>query len=345
MSTKKYDMLVFIGRFQPFHNGHKSVVDRALTLSDRVLILVGSANRTRSKRNPFTYQEREEAIRSVYPNNPNVIVHPLNDVMYGDNLWVSQVQDIVAKYSSERTGLIGCDKDHTSYYLNLFPTWGAERVDYVNPINSTQLRDMFLTYGTNAHWVSWASSPESELKMYVPKEVFAWLEVFENSDRYSWVKEEIEFIDNYKRGVAKYPRIEHTVDAVVVQSGHVLLVRRRSAPGKGNWAMPGGFINPEEKLVDAMIRELKEETKIKVPEPVLRGSIIRSKTFDDPHRSDRARIITQAFYIKLQDQRTLPKVKGADDADKAVWVPISELDPKNMFEDHYFIIKNLIGED
>ena len=149
---------------------------------------------------------------------------------------------------------------------------------------------------------------------------------------------------DYKESVKKYPRIEHTVDAVVIQSAHVLLIRRRAEPGRGQWALPGGFLNPEERMLDGAIRELREETKIKVPEAVLRGSIKASQPYDDPHRSERGRLITQAFLFQLPDQIELPKVKGSDDADKARWVPLADLKADELFEDHYFIIKDMIGK-
>jgi bifunctional NMN adenylyltransferase/nudix hydrolase len=98
-------------------------------------------------------------------------------------------------------------------------------------------------------------------------------------------------------------------------------------------------LNAGERIQDAVYRELREETKIKVPEAVLRGSTVTQRTFDDVHRSARGRTITSAFLIHLPATGELPKVKGADDAEKAKWVPLSQVTQDVMFEDHFHIIK------
>lgn len=361
---KKYDMLVFIGRFQPFHLGHKAVIDRALEISRQVLVLVGSANRSRSIHNPFTFDERaaiikrqyqydnitEEPISSPFATGVSrVIVKPLDDVLYNDTQWVQQTQETVklavlenlegnnqnhfsSGLNDVKIGLIGCKKDGdgSNYYLDLFPMWNSEGVDYVVPINATDIRERF--FGGR-------KIPED----WIPASTLDFLKKIRDTELYDSMVEAREFISQYKQSVHKYPRIEHTVDSVVIQSGHVLLIRRRAEPGKGMWALPGGFIGPSERLKDAALRELREETKLKVPLPVLEGSIRASEVFDDPNRSTRGRIITQAFLIKLKDGK-LPKVKGSDDADKAAWVPLSDLDPRELYEDHYFIIQRMIGE-
>ena len=108
--------------------------------------------------------------------------------------------------------------------------------------------------------------------------------------------------------------------------------------------MPGGFVNPDETLEQSMIRELREETGLKVPDPALRGSIIGRKTFDMVYRSTRGRTFTEAFFIRLKDDVSLPKVKGGDDAAKAFWVPIGELEENRCFEDHYAIIWKMINK-
>ena len=122
------------------------------------------------------------------------------------------------------------------------------------------------------------------------------------------------------------------------------MIKRRAEPGKGLWALPGGYVNANtDKSVEAaMLRELREETMIKVPAPVLKGSIVRSKVFDAIDRSPRGRIITHAFHIQLPDGE-LPKVKGSDDAEKARWVPIAEVKSEDCFEDHYEILQHFVG--
>jgi bifunctional NMN adenylyltransferase/nudix hydrolase len=156
--------------------------------------------------------------------------------------------------------------------------------------------------------------------------------------------QEYHMVKKYKESwkAAPFPPTFMTVDAVVVQSGHILLVKRGDMPGKGLWALPGGFLNQEETMLDGAIRELKEETKIKVPVPVLKGSIKGSKTFDAPNRSARGRTITQAFHFDL-GVGELPKVKGSDDAEKAFWVPFNQVKQEKMFEDHFHIIDNFIN--
>jgi bifunctional NMN adenylyltransferase/nudix hydrolase len=159
------------------------------------------------------------------------------------------------------------------------------------------------------------------------------------------LREEYAWVQKYKALWANtpYPVIFNTVDAVVIQSGHILIVKRGAMPGKGLWAMPGGYINPDEQLVQSMLRELREETKIQVDEWTLKQCIKKSETFADPHRSARGRVITHAFLIQLPDKKTLPRVKGSDDAEKAKWVPLADLRADNMFEDHYAIIRKLIA--
>lgn len=345
---KEFDLLVFIGRFQPFHVEHKRIIDTALDKAKYVLVLVGSAGKPRTVRNPFTFEERKNMIQGSFDPGDlgRLYVQPLYDKTYNDVAWINQVQHIVkdaalnavnnfgfraSGLSSARVGLIGMAKDHTSYYLKMFPQFKSVNVPLVRELDATAIREAFLQTGV--------------ISDEVPNRVRKFMIEFSDTDAYKQLQRELNHVKAYKKAweAAPYPVKHVTVDAVVEQSGHVLVVKRRAEPGKGLWALPGGHLEEFETLEDGVIRELREETKIKVPDPVLRGSIHATKMFDDPHRSNIGRVITYAAHIKLQDATTLPKVKGADDAEKAVWLPVGEVKEEMFFDDHFHIITHFLG--
>jgi bifunctional NMN adenylyltransferase/nudix hydrolase len=338
-----YDFTVFIGRFQPVHNGHLSVIKQALDQSHKLIILVGSSNRARDIRNPFTSKERIAMIESCLTMNERsrIFFHPLDDFMYQDSKWVENVQSVVdrvvnlhqyedAKYKPS-IALIGHSKDATGFFLKLFPQWKSLPV--INPpnINATDIRNIYF------------GQQPLPVENYLPKSVYDWMADWrweKNPKEYAELLEEFEHVIKYKKQWSNvpYPVIFQTVDVLIEQSGHVLLVRRGASPGKGRLALPGGFLNPNERLLDGAIRELYEETKIDVPEKVIRGCIINSHTFDDPHRSTRGRTITHTIHVKLEDRVDLPKIARtkSDDAAASMWLPWSQWKCEDTFEDHWF---------
>jgi len=321
------------------------VIKLALEYANNVLILPGSANEARSHRNPWTYDERKLMISNnlSIDDLERVIFMPLEDSAYNDTQWIKSVQDKVSQAInimdldevSATVALIGHSKDHSSYYLKMFPAWSSIEAPNYYDANSTAIRNQYFSATGMNDYSSKNMSHETQL----------FLQDFMTTTAYKQILDEYEFVKKYKSSwaAAPYEPIFVTVDAIVVQSGHIALVRRRAAPGKGLWALPGGFLNPQERIYDAVIRELREETGIKVPDPVLRGSIVAQDVFDAPNRSSRGRTITHAFLIKLKDEPTLPRIKGMDDADKARWVPINQVTRSLMFEDHYAIIHNMLA--
>ena len=132
----------------------------------------------------------------------------------------------------------------------------------------------------------------------------------------------------------KYPRPSVTADCIVITreaEPKVLLIQRGGEPFKGCWAFPGGFMEMDETTEQCAIRELEEETGLKIHEVCQIGAY--SKVDRDP----RGRTITVA-YLALVDA-PLP-VKGLDDAAKAQWFPLSAL-PTLAF-DHADILKDAI---
>lgn len=346
MAKKQYDLAVFIGRFQIFHNGHLSVIKEGLQQAEHVLIIIGSSHEPRSYRNPFTYPEREQMILDACEEfNDHITVEPIQDTIYNDSQWIERVQEIVGEASNWITSytfkeevqvaLIGHEKDHSSYYLKLFPQWSNIAAHNIDEISSTDIRKSY--FDPSSAQIPDLLFGEGRL---LPITTVKFLQHFRETDDYREVVEEYQFIEKYKQSWAGAPYSPTfvTSDACVIQSGHILLVKRKARPGKGQWALPGGFVEANERIEDGMIRELREETRIKVPAPVLRGNIKSRQVFDNPHRSARGRTITHGFLISLPPDVNLPAVKGGDDAETARWWPISEVTRNIMFEDHYDII-------
>jgi bifunctional NMN adenylyltransferase/nudix hydrolase len=351
----RYDYAVFIGRFEPFHNAHRRVIDKALAIAGKVIVLIGSSNKPRSTKNPFFFDERKVMIRSAFdaPSASRLLFAPLRDFPYSDDRWMREVQSQVSALivadntvmnAPKSVCLIGHFKDRSTDYLRMFPQWELVEAPNHEQRNATALRT--LIYDA-------AREPEAAkgkwmlVQSAVPEGVHAFLGEFAKSEAFAQLVREHRFLHDYKAQFAALPYAPTfvTVDAVVVHSGHVLLIQRRAEPGKGLWALPGGFVDQGEHLVDACIRELREETRVKLPEPVLRGSIKAARVFDKPDRSARGRTITHGYFFEFPSGE-LPPVKGGDDAAKARWVPLAEFfdqyEPQ-MFEDHYGIVSAFLG--
>ena len=117
----------------------------------------------------------------------------------------------------------------------------------------------------------------------------------------------------------KYPRPAVTTDCVVMTkeaTPQVLLIERGFDPYKGCWAFPGGFMNMDETTEQCAIRELEEETGLKLD--IMHQIGAYSKVDRDP----RGRTITVA-YLAIIDKPV--QVNGQDDAAEAEWFPINNL--------------------
>ena len=145
----RFDYLVFIGRFQPFHNAHLETIEIALQHSKNVILVLGSAQIERTPKNPFLTVERVQMILTSLStdNQQRICFSPIVDV-YNDQKWVTQikqhVEDIVPL--NAKIGLIGHFKDESSYYLKLFPEWEMISLDSLqHDMSATPIREAFYT--------------------------------------------------------------------------------------------------------------------------------------------------------------------------------------------------------
>ncbi len=344
-ATQDYDLIVYIGRFQPPHLAHIELMKMALERGKELLVLIGSAFQPRTTRNPWSWQERADMIKQSLPDTARVRCLPLRDVMYNDQQWVLNVQNSVEEVQNmigadpNRIAIIGHSKDETSYYLQMFPQYHSIDVGNIDDIHAADIRAAF--------WMMFPEDFDDKIGTKLPPAIHNSLKAFTMRNEYEQLVREYKFLLKYWEAWSGLPHPVQfiTVDAVVVQSGHILLVRRRAEPGRGLWALPGGFLNPNERIETAVIRELYEETRIDCPKPVLLGSIRDRQVYDHPNRSLRGRTVTHANLIELRPG-PLHKVKGDDDAEKARWVPLGVFQNMEevLFEDHFHIVNDMVGK-
>jgi bifunctional NMN adenylyltransferase/nudix hydrolase len=377
MRKSRLNRVGFLCRLQPAHIGHIRVIEAALERADEVFVLIGSARSSRSIINPFTYEERARMVTDSLISNgvspgdiARVKFRPIRDDLYNNERWVARVQEAMTDGLDDdaRIGIISSDKNgDDKLRREWFPFWETLSIPHTVELHATGLRHSMFEEGL--------ASMLTQHRRIIPTGTGVFLlEEFNKSTSFSTLVDEWKTVKEYKKPeevarkaceaakVPYYERTYHTSDAVVFCSGHVLMVRRKKGPGKGLWALPGGYLNMSDTTSrDGALRELREETKIDVPTAILDSRIFDVRTFDHACRDVRGRVITSAYGIHLPRQnqganghparnlRGLPIVKGADDAESADWIALSrfrespdDIEPET-FADHFSIINQFLG--
>ena len=312
-----------IGRFSALHSGHMHLIRESLKRCNKLFIFVGSANSPRTIKNPWTFQERRNAIQQFLDHQgfENVTIVPQNDYKYNNSQWINDVTSYIEHNSgSDVENIIFGHSKEGNDYLAWFPKYKYIEIESKIKICATDVREEIFS---NRH------------DLVEPEVVQDW----------NYYQEE-------KRKFSTYPYPETlqfcTGDALVECVGHILMVKRGGLPGRGTWAIPGGHKNRNETFDDCVFRELTEETNLRVAEKVLRGSVVAKRIFDSPTRGCGIPRITQVIHIVIKPDNSgkLPEFRPADDAMECEWVLISDAlhNPKYAgFDDHSAIIMEMTG--
>lgn len=127
-----------------------------------------------------------------------------------------------------------------------------------------------------------------------------------------------------------YPAV--AVDIIVEKDDKLLMIRRGGETFKYSHALPGGFIEEGERVEDAAVREMKEETNVDVEPIEILG------VYSMPHRDPRGHIVTVVFICKMLGG----KVKAGDDAAGIEWVHFNDIFRKRLSSDHPLVIENYL---
>ncbi|MDP2722954.1 MAG: NUDIX hydrolase [Bacteroidales bacterium] len=134
-----------------------------------------------------------------------------------------------------------------------------------------------------------------------------------------------------------YPRPALTVDALILCKAttetQILLIQRKHPPFENLWALPGGFIEMDETLEQAVVRELQEETGL------VCENLQQFKSYSAVDRDPRGRTISVVFWEVLME---IPEITAGDDAEKAQWFPVDRL-PELAF-DHAEIVEEFCSK-
>lgn len=161
--SKPYDVGVICGRFQTFHIGHESLVDTALKLCDRVLILVGSSQKCGTERNPLNIDTRIRMLRAIYGDDGSIIIKGISDLTNENDIrpeWGRYLLDNIDRYIYKTPELMiyGNDESRSRWFdpddikdvTEIIVSRGKI------PISATQVRALMVA-DNRREWQKWVN--------------------------------------------------------------------------------------------------------------------------------------------------------------------------------------------
>lgn len=329
-----------ISRLQGLHDGHIHLIEAAMEECDFLTIIIGSSNKSRSLKNPWTVEERatmlaDALIEFDFPIN-RMAIAAIPDFDYHDNLWEDVLHRLIqsALQPNHTPVIFTSGKGNDS---ELRHSWSRDvevyTTAFVGNLSATRVRRLLLTAKTCKY-------SRSQLERIVPSSVFTSL-MYDNevgSEGVSAMKRKyrLQQKDKYIWKDSPYPVIKCATDNFVFDAkGNVLLIRRGDT---GLWALPGGHLEPNLDEMSNALKELAEETGLLL-EP--RQCVAQSR-FTDPERCEIGRMTTTAYAWAVTE--TKPAVYAGDDAVEAGWFTPAEVRDMCLYDDHYGIILTLANK-
>ena len=349
---------VYIGRFQPIHNGHMAIIEKTIKMmkeNDSFTIIIGSADQERTIRNPLTVEERRKTLE-IATEGMSVKIDTINDSPYDYDEWIRQLAAKLFKdYSAfGNTTIVGMEgvEEYVKRLKNV--DWrdacksilGIEGVEeYVKRLKDITGRDACKSIvfteqdtNTNIHSTKIREMPE----IFFNEQCTPVYEYLKDIGFTDIIKNINKVADDYAKSCnVKYNTCFMTVDNVVCIDDKVLLIRRKD---NGKYAIPGGFAEPCQTMKQNALRELEEETGLTEKDVVFKKEpILIDAPFRDPRSSKKVNLTSMVYSWNCKNP---DNVKAADDAADAMWVDFKEIENMKTSEfhaDHKKIICKVLG--
>lgn len=329
---------VYIGRFQPIHNGHMAIIERTIKMmkeNDSFTIIIGSADQERTIRNPLTVEERKKTLEIATEGMP-VKIDTINDSPYDYDEWIRQLAAKLFGYhcfwhhsTFENTTIVGMEgvEEYVKRLNNIVGKGTCKPIVFTEQdtntnIHSTKIREMPEIFFN-----------EQCTPVYEYLKDIGFTDIIKNINKVA---------DDYTKSCnVKYNTCFMTVDNVVYTADKVLLIRRKD---NGKYAIPGGFAEPCQTMKQNALRELEEETGLTEKDIVFKKEpILIDAPFRDPRSSKKVNLISMVYSWNCKNP---DNVKAADDAADAMWVDFREIENIKASEfhaDHKKIICKALG--
>jgi bifunctional NMN adenylyltransferase/nudix hydrolase len=340
-TTQPFELAVCAGEFQLPDPAAIAVLRHALDQASRCLVFLTWAHAAPSPAHPFAWEERAACLRAALPQQDRARIEFLPLRQHYDAARTSRAMEQAVRRAAPAGAarmlwllpheLLGARDDRPA-------GWTVDEYEADDALATRRLHRLYEADDPARE----LAALQADLEPATVDALRAWLvqPVFER------VREDHRRNASEQRAwsVAPYPVVLVTVDAVVRAGGHVLLVQRGRPPGRGLWALPGGFLDPSETVLQGAVRELAEETGLPLTTAQMARALRGVKVFDDPRRSQRGRIVTHAHFFDLGDA-VPPPVRGADDAAAARWVPVDALCglESQLHDDHFHVLDQFLG--
>ncbi len=298
---KDYDYALLIGRFQPFHRGHFALYQKACLLADKVIVVIGSHQRSSSLLDPWTSEERCKMISQHCRTMPPSFLF-MQDSAYNFPEWRRRLKTMLRAQlqldgADENASVVvlGHLRDQSSYYLKFFEPWHFYAVaEQANGCNASDIRKALFEARLDA--------VDSELDANNLDFIKQWT----NTDAFMRLANEYRDLEIASRNLQAKTSEQRSVLACLVYRDFVVLEHRDTHPGKGQFALP-------EKILDDTQEPNQEVSQLfkELDQDVGAAGVQHSNhaVFDQLRRDPRGKLTSYAdcWLLEARPQLSNPK--------------------------------------